>query len=195
MNKNEDTCPWANRSHLELDYHDNHWGFPLHDDSLLFEMLVLETMQAGLSWTTILAKRQGMNDAFDSFNPTIIQNYTEDKLEELLLDERVIRNKLKIKSIVANAKNFLVIQKEFGSFDQYIWAFVNHTPIQSNYKDIQEVPNFTPLAEQIAKDLKKRGFKFIGPTTVYAFMQSIGMVNDHLTNCPIHQKVLDSYTK
>lgn len=194
MTKNEETCPWANRSALELDYHDNHWGFPLHDDSLLFEMLVLETMQAGLSWTTILAKRKDMQEAFDSFDPTIIQGYTEEKLNELLLDERVIRNKLKIKSIVANAKNFLAIQKEYGSFDQYIWAFVNHTPIQSNYANIEEVPSFTPLAEQIAKDLKKKGFKFVGPTTVYAFMQSIGMVNDHLINCPIHQKVLKSYT-
>ncbi len=188
-------CPWANRSTLELEYHNTHWGFPLHDDSLLFEMLILETMQAGLSWTTILAKRQGMTEAFDSFDPTIIQGYSEEKLAQLLLDERVIRNKLKLKSVVANAKSFLAIQEEFGSFNDFIWNYVDFTPIQSNFKLIEEVPGFTPLAETIAKNLKNKGFKFVGPTTVYAFMQSIGMVNDHLTTCPIHQKVLESYSK
>lgn len=181
-------CPWAYRSQLELDYHDSAWGYPLHDEQMLFEMLILETMQAGLSWTTILAKRAGMKAAFDDFNPNVIKDYTDEKLAELLLDERIIRNKLKIKATLANATAFLKIQEEFDSFDNYIWQFVDHKPIQNNFKTIEEVPNFTPLAEEISKDMKKRGFKFIGPTTVYAFMQSIGMVNDHLTTCPIHQK-------
>ena len=136
-----------------------------------------------------------MTEAFDSFDPTIIQGYSEEKLAQLLLDERVIRNKLKLKSVVANAKSFLAIQEEFGSFNDFIWNYVDFTPIQSNFKLIEEVPGFTPLAETIAKNLKKKGFKFVGPTTVYAFMQSIGMVNDHLTTCPIHQKVLESYSK
>lgn len=181
-------CPWAYRSDLELEYHDTHWGFPLHDDTLLFEMLILETMQAGLSWTTILAKREGMKAAFDDFNPHLIQHYTDDKLAALQLDERIIRNKLKIKATVSNAKAFLEIQKEYGSFDDFIWSYVNHEPIQGDYQLLKDVPNFTPLAETISKDLKKKRFKFIGPTTVYAFMQSIGMVNDHLKTCPIYQK-------
>lgn len=191
MSKNK--CPWAYKSSLELDYHDTHWGFPLHNDSLLFEMLILETMQAGLSWTTILAKREEMSAAFDSFNPLIIQDYSDDKLAQLLLDERVIRNKLKLKSIVSNAKSFLAIQEEYGTFDHFIWSYVSFSPIQSSYSTIEEVPNFTPLAEGISKELKKKGFKFIGTTTVYAFMQSIGMVNDHLITCPVHKNVLNSY--
>lgn len=183
-----DKCPWAYRSKLELDYHDSHWGFPLHDDEMLFEMLILETMQAGLSWTTILAKREAMKDALDQFDPHIIKNYTDEKLADLLTDDRVIRNKLKIKATVSNAIAFLKVQEAHGTFDNYIWSFVDHTPIQTNFKNIEDVPNFSPLAETISKDLKKKGFKFIGPTTVYAFMQSIGMVNDHLTTCPIHKK-------
>ena len=185
---NETKCSWAYRSALELEYHDNVWGFPLHDEQDLFEMLILETMQAGLSWTTILAKREGLKAAFDNFDPNIIKDYSDEKLADLLLDERIIRNKLKIKATVANATAFLKLQAEFGSFNDYIWNYVDHTPIQNNFKTVEDVPGFTPLAETISKDLKKRGFKFIGPTTVYAFMQSIGMVNDHVITCPIHKK-------
>ncbi|MDT2829590.1 DNA-3-methyladenine glycosylase I [Vagococcus carniphilus] len=184
----EEICPWALRSELELEYHDKAWGFPLHDDAMLFEMLVLETMQAGLSWTTILKKREGMKQAFDQFNPTIIQSYQEDKIAELLQDESIIRNKLKVNATISNAAAFLAVQKQHGSFDSFIWSYVDNQPIQNKFKTIEDVPAHTPLAEQISKDLKKLGFKFIGPTTVYAFMQSIGMVNDHLVTCPIHQK-------
>lgn len=183
-------CSWAHRSALELTYHNEVWGFPLHDEQELFEMLILETMQAGLSWTTILAKRSAMREAFDHFNPLIIKDYSEEKQAELLQDERIIRNKLKIKATISNAIAFLEIQEEFGSFDQFIWSYVDYQPIQNNFKTIEEVPSFSPLAEQISKDLKKKGFKFIGPTTVYAFMQSIGMVNDHLVTCPIHKKAV-----
>lgn len=181
-------CSWAYRSELELAYHDTAWGFPLHEDALLFEMLVLETMQAGLSWTTILKKRAGMKKAYNDFIPEIIKNYTTDDVERLLADDNIIRNKLKINATISNASAFLKIQNEYGSFNSFIWSYVDGHPLQNNFKEMKEVPAFTPLAEQISKDLKKKGFKFIGPTTVYAFMQSIGMVNDHLISCPIHQK-------
>lgn len=184
---NELKCPWATRSDLELVYHDEQWGFPLLDDDLLFEMLILETMQAGLSWTTILNKRAGMKLAYDNFDPKIIREYDDEKISELLNNELVIRNKLKVNATVSNAKAFLEIVEEYGSFSHFIWSYVDHTPIQTTANTMSEVPNFTPLAEKISKDLKKKGFKFIGPTTVYAFMQSIGMVNDHLISCPIHE--------
>ncbi|MGX7023545.1 DNA-3-methyladenine glycosylase I [Vagococcus hydrophili] len=187
-------CSWATRSELELIYHDEQWGFPLLDDDLLFEMLILETMQAGLSWTTILNKRAGMKLAFDNFDPKIIQNYDDQKIEALLSNEMIIRNKLKVKATVSNATAFLKIVEEYGSFNQFIWAYVNFTPIQTTAKTMSDVPNFTPLAEKISKDLKKKGFKFIGPTTVYAFMQSIGMVNDHVITCPIHEKAKKAAT-
>ncbi|MEG0254284.1 MAG: DNA-3-methyladenine glycosylase I [Vagococcus sp.] len=184
----ENKCGWAYRSDLELEYHDTAWGFPLHDDALLFEMLILETMQAGLSWTTILKKREGMKKAYDNFIPEVIKDYSDTDIERLLSDENIIRNKLKVKATVSNATAFLAIQEEYGSFSKFIWAYVDNKPIQSNYKEMKDVPGFTPLAEKISKDLKKKGFKFIGPTTVYAFMQSIGMVNDHLVTCPIHKE-------
>ncbi len=181
-------CSWALRSELELEYHDTVWGFALHDDNALFEMLVLETMQAGLSWTTILKKRAGMKEAFDNFNPNVIQFYTEDKVSELLQDQRIIRNKLKVKATISNASSFLKIKNEHGSFDSFIWSYVDYEPLQNNFEGINDVPAYTDLAEKISKDLKKLGFKFLGPTTVYAFMQSIGMVNDHIVTCPIHKK-------
>ena len=184
----EEKCPWAYRTELEMTYHDEDWGYPLHDDKKLFEMLSLETMQAGLSWSTVLAKRDDMTKAFDYFDPNILKDYSEEKIESLLTNPGIIRNKLKVRSVVSNASAFLKIQDEFGTFDSFIWAYVSNKPIENRWKSIEEVPNFTPIAEQLSKDLKKRGFKFIGPTTVYAFMQSIGMVNDHLISCPIHKK-------
>ncbi|MGO3733097.1 MAG: DNA-3-methyladenine glycosylase I [Vagococcus sp.] len=184
-------CSWAYRSPSELLYHDTEWGIPVHDDLKLFELLVLETMQAGLSWTTIINKRHSMADAFDHFNPHIIQTYDANKIEELLLNPGIIRHRLKLEAMVQNATCFLAIQHEFGSFDHFIWKYVSHKPIQNHVLDLSTVPSQTELSTRITKDLKKRGFKFLGPTTTYAFMQSIGMVNDHIITCPSYKQALD----
>ncbi|MTI09533.1 DNA-3-methyladenine glycosylase I [Curvivirga aplysinae] len=176
-------CGWAESNPLETKYHDEEWGVPVHDDRLLFEILVLEGMQSGLSWATILAKRSGYQEAVDNFDAAKIATYGEDKIQALLQDERVVRNKLKVNAIISNAKAFLKIQKEHGSFDTYIWSFVKHEPIINNWQKIEDVPAVTPIAEDMSKSLKKQGFKFVGPTTCYAFMQAVGMVNDHLVDC------------
>ena len=182
-------CQWAGNDPLYIAYHDEQWGVPLHDDRKLFEMLVLEGAQAGLSWITILRKRENYRHAFDNFDPNIVAGYGQAKIDELLENPGIIRNKLKVRSAVQNARAFLKVQKEFGSFDTYMWAFVDHKPIQNAWKTMSELPAATPLSEQISKDLKKRGFNFVGPTIIYAHMQAVGMVNDHTTDCFRYQQV------
>jgi len=182
-------CDWAGDDSLYIAYHDQEWGQPVHDDRELFELLILEGAQAGLSWITILRKRDGYRKAFENFDPTIVARYDQAKMDALVQDSSIIRNRLKIKSAVQNAKAFLKVQEEFDSFDSYIWGFVNHQPIQNAWKKMSQIPAFTPLSEKISKDLKKRGFNFVGPTIVYAYMQSIGMVNDHTTDCFRYQEI------
>jgi DNA-3-methyladenine glycosylase I len=180
---NKTRCKWAGNDPLYCEYHDNEWGVPLHDDQMLFEFLILEGAQAGLSWITILRKRENYRKAFDNFDPNIIINYNEEKVAELLQNEGIIRNRLKINATITNAKAFLEVQKEFGSFDKYIWSFTEGKIIVNKWKSLSEVPTSTTEAEAMSKDLKKRGFKFVGPTICYAFMQATGMVNDHTTDC------------
>ena len=175
-------CHWA-KNDLAIHYHDTEWGVPLHDDRGLFEFLILEGAQAGLSWDTILRKRDAYRDAFDNFEPAKVARYSEAKMARLLKNEGIIRNRLKIASSVANAKAFLAVQKEFGSFDAYIWKFVGGKPIVNKPKGLVDVPAKTEISDVISKDLKKRGFNFVGSTIMYAFMQATGMVNDHLTTC------------
>ncbi len=176
-------CDWANSNPLEMKHHDKEWGVPIHDDRLLFEMLILESAQSGLSWVTILKKREGYLAAFDNFDAKKISKYTDSKVEELLQDTNIVRHKQKISATIENAKQFLNIQMEHGSFDVYIWSFVEGKPIKNAWKNSADVPASTPASEAMSKDLKKRGFKFVGPTTCYAFMQAVGMVNDHLVSC------------
>jgi DNA-3-methyladenine glycosylase I len=180
---NKIRCAWVSNDKLYQDYHDKEWGKPVFDDETLFEFLVLESFQAGLSWITILRKRENFREAFHQFNYKKIANYKEKYLEELRQNKGIIRNRLKIKASVTNAQNFIKIQEEFGSFSKYIWSFVNHKPIINKFKNTKDIPATTPLSDTISKDLKKRGFKFVGSTIVYAYMQAVGMVNDHTTNC------------
>lgn len=176
-------CNWATRNELMTLYHDTEWGVPLHNDRKLFEFLVLEGFQAGLSWQIVLNKREAFRKAFDGFDPVKVVAYNNDKLNELVQDKSIIRNKQKIAACVSNAQCFLNVQKEFGSFDAYIWQFVDHKPIVNAIVDMSELPAKTELSDKIAGDLKKRGFRFTGSTVVYAHMQATGMVNDHLTSC------------
>ena len=176
-------CAWCEKDDLYRNYHDNEWGKPVYDDQLLFEFLILETFQAGLSWYTILKKRENFRKAFDNFNYKKVAKYSEEKIQELLQNEGIIRNKLKVRGAVANAIAFMEVQKEFGSFSKYIWGFTGGKPIENNRKALREIPSTTPLSDEISKDLKKRGFKFVGSTVVYAHMQATGMVNDHITDC------------
>lgn len=176
-------CPWANDNKLLTDYHDKEWGVPIHDDRLLFEFLILEGAQAGLSWNLILQRRDSYREAFDNFQVDKVAAYGEDKIEELRSNPGIIRNRLKIRSTVTNAIAVQDIQEEYGSFDSYIWGFVDHQTIQSRWKTMAEIPSSTPESEKMSKDLKKRGFKFVGPTICYGFMQAVGMVNDHLVDC------------
>ena len=176
-------CKWAEYNDLMRKYHDEEWGVPVHDDLLHFEFLILEGAQAGLSWSTILNKRENFRKAFDNFDYNKIANYTEQKVEELLTNKGIIRNRLKIEATIANAKAFLKIQKEYGSFDKYIWQFVDGKPTINNFKNLEDLPPKTIVSERLSKDLKKWGFKFVGPTIIYAHMQAIGLVNDHLQDC------------
>lgn len=176
-------CEWCTGNTLYQSYHDNEWGVPVYDDNLLFEFLILETFQAGLSWITILNKRENFRKAFDGFNYNKIANYKQDKIDLLLKDSGIVRNKLKINATITNAESFIKTQKEFGSFNKYIWNFVNNKPIKNNYKKTQDIPATSAISDILSKDLKKRNFKFVGPTVVYAYMQAIGMVNDHTINC------------
>ena len=176
-------CGWCKGDALYEKYHDEEWGVPIKDDGLLFEFLMLETFQAGLSWITILRKRENFRKAFDDFNYKKIAKYGESKIASLLQDAGIIRNKLKIKATVTNAQEFINLQNEFGSFEKYIWGFVDGQPIKNNHKDYKKAPANTPVSDAISKDLKKRGFKFVGSTVIYAHMQATGMVNDHEINC------------
>ena len=174
---------WGDKDELMRDYHDNEWGVPLHDDYKLFEFLVLDGAQAGLSWSTILKKRENYRKAFDNFDFEKIAKYGDNKIEELLNNPGIIRNTLKIKAFITNANAYIKLRKEFGTFDKYIWRYVENKPIQNGLKTFEEMPAKTILSEIITKDLKKRGFKFVGSTIIYAFMQAIGLVNDHLVKC------------
>ena len=178
-------CPWAIKSGLDLyvAYHDTEWGVPVYDDRRLFEFLILEGAQAGLSWATILKKRESYRDAFDQFDPALVAKYGEKKRTSLLANAGIVRNRLKIDAAIANAKMFLAVQNEFGTFAEYIWGFVGHEPKQNAWKSLAEVPAKTPESDAMSKDLKRRGFKFVGSTICYAFMQAVGMVNDHLVEC------------
>lgn len=175
-------CEWA-KDDLNIEYHDNEWGKPQHDDRKLFEFLILEGAQAGLTWTTILKRREGYRKAFSDFDPDKVSKYTTKHIENLLNNSEIIRNKLKINSAINNAKLFIKIQKEFGSFDKYIWGFVNHTTITNNFKRLSEIPASTDISKKMSDNLKKYGFNFVGPTICYAFMQAVGMVNDHTSDC------------
>ena len=181
-------CSWAH-GELYEEYHDREWGVPVHDDRTLFEFLILEGAQAGLSWITILKKRENYRAAFDHFDPEKIARYNSKKIEELLADPGIVRNRLKVESTVKNAKAFLETQAEFGSFNDYIWQFVNHKTIQNRWKSISDVPAKTDQSDAMSKDLKRRGFKFVGSTICYAFMQATGMVNDHLVDCFRHRQL------
>ncbi len=176
-------CGWCLGDSLYESYHDKEWGIPVYDDDTLFEFLILETFQAGLSWITILRKRENFRKAFDGFDYKRIANYNQDKIDSLLLDAGIIRNKLKIRATITNARAFMDIQKEFGSFSKYIWAFVDGKPIKNKLMNYKDAPPTTPLSDILSKDLKKRGFKFVGSTVIYAHMQATGMVNDHETEC------------
>lgn len=176
-------CSWAVGNDLEKSYHDDEWGVPVHDDRVWFEFLTLEGAQAGLSWSTILNKRDGYRELFANFDVKKVVQFDEAKIAELLLNPAIVRNKLKVNSTVTNAQHFIEVQQEFGSFDTYIWQFVDGKPLVNHWKDVSEVPVSTPQSDALSKDLKKRGFKFIGTTICYALMQATGMVNDHTTDC------------
>ena len=175
-------CDWA-KNEPNITYHDIEWGVPQHDDKKLFEFLILEGAQAGLSWSTILNRREGYRDAFSNFDVVAVSKYTQNHVEKLVKNEKIIRNKLKINSAISNAKKFIEIQQKFGSFDQYLWRFVNNKPIRNSFHTYSDIPTHTALSEQLSTDLKKYGFTFVGPTICYAFMQAIGMVNDHTVDC------------
>ena len=176
-------CAWCEKDDLYRNYHDNEWGKPVYDDATIFEFLILETFQAGLSWYTVLAKRENFRKAFDNFNLKKIANYSEDKMAELEEDAGIIRNNLKIKATVTNAQAFIKVQEEFGTFSKYIWGFVDGKPIDNQPKTLSEVKATTPISDALSKDMKKRGFKFVGSTVMYAHMQATGMVNDHVMDC------------
>ncbi|PFP25834.1 DNA-3-methyladenine glycosylase I [Bacillus sp. AFS073361] len=182
-------CGWVNQDPLYIDYHDHEWGVPVYDDRLLFEYLNLEGAQAGLSWYTILKKRENYRQSFDNFEAEKIIQFDEKKIEELIQNEGIVRNKLKINAVITNAHAFLKVVDEFGSFSKYIWSFVGGKTIQNHFKEMKDVPAVTEISDKLSKDLKKRGFKFVGSTICYAFMQATGMVNDHIESCVCYQKL------
>ena len=182
-------CAWCGADPLYIAYHDHEWGVPLHDDRKLFEMLVLEGAQAGLSWLTVLRKREAYRAAFDDFDPELVASYDGRKVRALLRNERIIRNRQKIEAAITNARAFLAVQEQFGSFDRYLWAFVEGKPKQNAWRRLDQLPAATPEAEVLSRDLKSRGFKFVGPTICYAHMQATGMVNDHLVDCFRHREI------
>ena len=184
MTRNQQRCAWADRSALEAGYHDHEWGVPQHDDQVLFEFLILEGAQAGLSWSTILAKRENYRAALDGFDPVRIARYSDIRIEKLMLNAGIVRNRLKLQSCRTNARAYLAVQKEFGSFDAYLWGHVNGKPVVNCFVDPSEVPARTELSDRISKDLLKRGFKFVGSTIIYAYLQAVGVVDDHLSGCP-----------
>ena len=187
--KTKTRCPWPSDDKLMIKYHDKEWGVPLHNDRKLFEFLILEGFQAGLSWRTTLYKRENFRKAFDNFDFNKVAKYDKRKINSLLKDAGIVRNKLKVEGAVANAKALLQVRKEFGTFDKYIWSFVNGKPIQNTFNSLKEIPARTELSDKISEDLKRRGFKFVGSTIVYAHMQATGMVNDHLAKCYRHKEL------
>lgn len=194
-NQKVNRCEWADSDPLMISYHDEEWGVPVHDDKELFEFLILEGAQAGLSWQTILNRREGYRKAFAYFDVHKVVDFNDNHFERLIQDPSIIRNKLKIRGAIKNAQQFIIIQNEFGSFDQYLWQFVEFQPIQNRFKKLADIPASTDLSITINKDLKKRGFTFVGPTICYAFMQSIGMVNDHLVDCFRYDEILQLSSK
>ena len=181
-------CPWCLGSAAYVEYHDREWGVPVHDDRVFFEFLVLEGAQAGLAWSTILAKRENYRRLFAGFDPVKVARFGPDRVARLLGNTGIVRNRLKVEGTVKNAKAFLAVQREFGSFDAYVWRFVDGGPVDSRRRSMADVPATTPASDQLSKDLKRRGFTFVGPTIVYAFMQATGLVNDHLTGCPARRR-------
>ena len=184
-------CPWCGNDELYIKYHDEEWGVPVHDEKKHFEFLVLESAQAGLNWLTILKKRENYRKAYDGFDANKVAQYDEKKISELLQNEGIIRNRKKIEASINNAKEFLTIQQEFGSFDKYIWGFVNNQPLINHWEDLSQVPATSELSDTVSAALKKRGFKFLGTTTVYAHLQATGIINDHLTSCFRYNKFND----
>jgi len=182
-------CIWAGDIPIYIDYHDNEWGRPVHDDIKLFEMLILEGMQAGLSWITVLKKREAFREAFDGFDPHKIALYDDTKIQELLENEKIIRNHLKINAAVNNAKLYLKVIEEYGSFDKFIWSYVDYSPIINRWDNHSDMPASTLLSDRVSKDLRKMGFKFVGSTIIYSFMQAVGMVNDHITECFVYKEI------
>jgi len=185
-------CEWPEGSELMINYHDTEWGTPLHDDGKLFEFLVLDCFQAGLSWEIVLKKRESFRSAFDDFNPERISKYSQRKIQSLLKDPGIIRNRLKVESTVSNAMMFLEVQQEFGSFDSYIWRFTEGKTIVNSWNRLSEIPANTPVSDTMSRELKKRGFKFVGSTICYAFMQAAGMVNDHVVDCFRYKELVES---
>ncbi|MDZ7332210.1 MAG: DNA-3-methyladenine glycosylase I [candidate division KSB1 bacterium] len=184
-------CPWPGKDELYIKYHDEEWGVPVHDDRKHFEFLVLEGAQAGLSWLTILKRRENYRKAFDYFDPSKVAQFDETRISALLANPGIIRNRKKIESAINNAQRFLEVQREFGSFDAYIWSFVDRKPVVNYWKALSEIPTRTDLSDRISKDLKQRGFSFVGSTIIYAHMQAIGLVNDHLVSCFRHSQLID----
>ncbi len=182
-------CAWAGNIPIYIDYHDNEWGRPVHDDAKLFEMLILEGMQAGLAWITVLNKREAFREAFDGFDPNKVAHYDDAKIQALLANDKIIRNRLKVNAAVSNAKAFLKVIEEYGSFDNFIWGYVDYVPITGHWEKQNDLPTRTPLSDKISKDLKRLGFKFVGSTIIYSFMQAIGMVNDHITECFVYKEL------
>ena len=183
-------CSWAGDMPIYIEYHDNEWGRPVHDDMKLFEMLILESMQAGLSWITVLKKREAFREAFDGFDPKKVALYDDTKIEELMANEKIIRNRLKINAAITNARLFLDVVERYGSFDKFIWSYVDYVPVTGHWKKLEDVPATTPLSDKISRELKKMGFKFVGSTIIYSFMQAIGMVNDHIMDCFVYEEIL-----
>ncbi len=188
-------CGWADGSEMYINYHDKEWGVPVFDDKILFEFLTLETAQAGLSWSTILKRRNNYKKAYDNYNIKKVANYSKQKREELYNNEGIIRYKLKIDASINNAKRILEIQNEYGSFSRYLWSFTDYKPVINKWQTLSTVPAETELSKTIAEDLKKKGFKFVGSVTIYAFLQAVGIVNDHLVDCFRYQQVIDYYSK
>ncbi len=182
-------CSWSGKEEIYIKYHDEEWGVPVRDDDKQFEFLILETFQAGLSWITVLRKRENFREAFDDFDYKKIALYNEEKIQSLLENEGIIRNRLKVHATVTNAQAFMKVQEEFGSFTDYIWGFVNHKPVNEKRKTLKDIPATSELSDRISKDLKKRGFKFVGSTVVYAHLQATGIINDHVTDCFRHKEV------
>ena len=189
MNDKKIRCPWPDGDEKMMKYHDEVWGVPVHDDQKLFAKLSLDLMQAGLMWRTILHKQENFEKAFDNFHIETVAGYDEDKYNELMQDAGIVRNRLKIRAIINNAARVMEVQKEFGSFDAYLWGFVNGNTVKNAWQTLDEVPASTPLSDAISKDMKKRGFRFVGTTIIYAFLQAVGIVNDHLTSCFRYEEV------